>query len=130
MQIDKELAICGGFNNFCEIIERRYIEIHEPHLTHGSSVLDNSELMMLDCMSLLMIDFILTAEQSCLLKYFYLLWIYKGSIFTSKAPSMDTGFMYISVLPSFRSVLRGISQLPKDWSPQQRWSYYTKYIIL
>ena len=38
-----------------------------------------------------------------------------------KAPSTVTGRWLISVLPFFSSPVKGISVLPSDWSPQQRW---------
>ena len=37
--------------------------------------------------------------------------------------SMETGFMKISVLPGRKSLFKGTSQLPSDWSPQTRWIY-------
>ena len=35
--------------------------------------------------------------------------------------------MYISVLFDFKREVKGISQCPKDWSPQQRWICKRKY---
>lgn len=43
-----------------------------------------------------------------------------------KAPSTVTGRWLISVLPFFSNPAKGISVLPSDWSPQQRWIYYER----